>query len=104
MTVDQGNENTLIKGSSYQIWCPYGIPKQFDSLLTLYDPCMSFDPIKHYTSVKGSSYKIWLPLGIQEKFDPWLTPDDPCVTFDPRIAINFGQGFFLPYVVTIGHF
>ena len=35
---------TLIRGSSYQIWWPYSISKQFDLWLTLADPCMTFDP------------------------------------------------------------
>ena len=35
----------LVMGSSYKIWSPQGIPKQYDLWLTLADPYMTFDPI-----------------------------------------------------------
>ena len=58
----------------------------------------------HYTLVRGSSHQIWWPLGIAMQIDPYLTPADPYMTFDPSNALHFGQGFFPPNLVAIGHF
>ena len=44
---------TLIRGSFYIIWCPYGISKPFDLWLTSADPCMTFDPSNALHSSQG---------------------------------------------------
>ena len=39
-----------------------------------------------------------------KQIDSYLTSADPYMTFDPSKALHFGQGYFPPYLVAIGHF
>ena len=57
-----------------------------------------------YTLVRGSSHQIVWPYGIAKQIDPCMTPADPNMIFDPSNALRFGQGFFPPNLVAIGHF
>ena len=43
----------LVKGSSHQIWWPWGIAKQIDPSLTPADPYMIFDPSNALPSGQG---------------------------------------------------
>ena len=84
------------------IWWPYA----FLSNWPLVDPGWSLHnltPTMSYTLIRSSSYQIWWPYGISKPFDLWLTPVDPCMTFDPSNALHFGQEFFRPNLVAIGH-
>ena len=60
-------------------------------------------PAMHYALVRGSSHQIWWPWGIARQIDPYLTPTDLYMTFDPSNALRFGQEFFPPNLVAIGH-
>ena len=66
-------------------------------------PAWPLTPEMHYALVRDSSHKIWWPKGIAKQIDPYLTPADPYTTFDPSSALRFGQGFFPPKLVAIGH-
>ena len=57
----------------------------------------------HYTVVRESSHQIWWPKCIAKQIDPYLTPADPFMIFDPSNALHYGQGFFPPNLVAIGH-
>ena len=90
----------LVKGSSYQIWWPWIIPKQFDLWLTPADPCMTFDAtnalhpgqgffLPNLVAI-GHSWAIW-PL-----VDPALPLRDPrpqqCITLLSRVfPTKFGS-------------
>ena len=64
----------FVKGSSYQIWWPYSISKQFDLWLTLADPCMIFDPSNALRSGQGLFPLNLVVQGITKQIDPYLTP------------------------------
>ena len=77
-----------------------------ESILLKLIPADGFDPrnaVHLYTLVRDSSYQIRLPLGIAKQFDPWLTPAEPCTTSKPINEMHFGQGFFQPNLVAVGH-
>ena len=81
---------TLLRGSSYQVWWSYGIPKQFDLWLTQNDPCMTFDP----SNALHSSQGFFLPslVAIRHSYAIWhlIDLDDPCMTSDLSSVLHFG--------------
>ena len=55
-------------------------------------------------SIKFGGHKAFLS-NLTPGWPPaWLTPDNPYMTFDPSNALCFGQGFYSPNLVAIGHF
>ena len=90
---------TLVRGSSYQIWQPQGISKQFDLWLTPADTCTTFDPRNALHFGQGFFLPNLQSQGISKQFDLWLTRADPCMNFDPAMhhalirgsSYQFGQ-------------
>ena len=67
-------------------------------------PAMSYT-LKDQRFFLPNLVAIWYFLAIWP-FDLWLTLADPCMTFDPSNALRslrFGQGFFPPNLVVMGH-
>ena len=73
------------------IWWPYAFLSNC-LLVAPADPCMTFDPLMHYTLVWGSFCQIWRPQGISKEFDLWLTLADPCMTSDPAMSYTLIKG------------
>ena len=69
---------TLIRGSSYQIWWPYSISKQFDLWLTPADPCMTFDLSNALCS--GHAWILPTEVGGHKALLSKLTPTWPQLT------------------------
>ena len=84
----------LVTGSSYQIWQPQVISKQFNLRLTQAHPCITFDPSNalHFDQGFFPPYQIWQLLNISGHFNLWLTPVGPSMTFDPSNAFIFLLG------------
>ena len=60
-------------------------------------------PSMGFKAVWGSSYQIWWPWGISKPLILGWPQFNPCMTFEPINALPFGQGFFLPNLVAVGH-
>ena len=48
-------------------------------------------------------YQIFRPHSISKEFGLWLTPVYLWTSFDSNNFLHFGQVFFLPNLVTLGH-
>ena len=107
MTFDPSNELHFDQGyflpNLVAIW-------HFKSIWHLVDPgwrtpAWHLTPSMHYTLVRGSSHQICWQKGIAKQIDPYLTPADPYMAFDPSnaLGLRYGQGFFPPNLVAMGH-
>ena len=83
---------TLIKGSSHQIWWPYGISKQFEPWLTLADPCMTFDPSNALHSGQGFFPPNLVTIGHCEARWPLLDLSWPLHDLWPQQCITLWSG------------
>ena len=76
-----------------------GIYKHTD-LLTLDDPCMTFDLPISCTLDRGSLDQIWWPKGIRNLTSGW--PHDLFVTFDLSIVFHSGWVLIIKFGVQMG--
>ena len=79
---------TLIRGSFYQIWCPYDISKPFDLWLTPADPCMTFDPSNALHSGQGFFPPNVVAIGHCWANWPLLDPSWPLHDLWPQQCIT----------------
>ena len=95
---------TLIRGSLYQIWWPYGISKPFALWLTQADPLHDRWPQQCITVWSGV---LPTKCGGHRALLSKLTPTWPQLTLhnlNPSNALHYGQGFFPPNLVAVGHY